>query len=183
MEVKYAVTISPPNRIGDVRKEIVDMEGRKVLRWLHNEDLLEFDNKRIKRALKHSCSDWEIYPEFSEAGRLHYHGIATVTRPDLLYAKTMPAISRTLTKQFVFKKVYNEDWTKYCVKEWEITQLALKISAPLNPNTKSIYGRARKLATFKDETNKNIDHMISIMHKWGDKHYTDDDEFSITLGE
>lgn len=107
-----ALTISPPLR-----------EGNQI--ELFKRDLKRFAKLKV----------WfSLYPEFSDTGRLHYHGFIAKTILDK-YLKDI----EYLQEKFGFicvKPVKNQKgWEAYCKKEWAVTKKYLGIKCSIDSFT------------------------------------------------
>lgn len=106
-----AITISPPLRKGNPRT-------------IYRSDIVE----HFKYLLY--VGDFEIYPEFDQNGRLHYHGVVYIKDNVKWLKQALPALH-----QFGFTKVVssvNEGWFTYMMKEFPITREVLDIMGPLD---------------------------------------------------
>lgn len=122
---KFALTISPRDRT-DVVSKFKDPN-----RLIYNMDA-DYIRKVFKIA---NLKDYIIYPEFAE-GRLHYHGILTLSYHDHVtwYRSTLKRLTRI---GFVDLKVLISmrdtiRWSLYMRKEWYITHniLCLPVGTP-----------------------------------------------------
>lgn len=90
--------------------------------------------------LKHHCSvylyslvnvgEFEIYPEFADNGRLHYHGIVHIKDPIKWYKHCLPTLNNL--GFVVVKNNINEGWEEYIKKNWAITQRVFELEGPIN---------------------------------------------------
>ena len=118
---KLAITISPPNRVQYSKDKNA------------NTNLFKSDEIFIDSIMKYiKCYNYIIYPEFSEKGRLHYHGVIDLDRNQYIrymkYAQhKLPKIGHVDIKPLE-TFIDNLKWTIYITKEWGMTREILDIS-------------------------------------------------------
>lgn len=117
-----AITISPPNRI----------------KWMkmrnHNRNLFDADSFIITSIMKYNrIKDYLIIPEFDVKGRLHYHGILTLTNAQRtrFYKHAQPKL--TSIGYVDVKHVDNKlKWLCYMKKQWAFTKEVLELDYPIS---------------------------------------------------
>lgn len=113
MNGKLALTLSPPLRKG-------------APTYLFRKDVLE-----TLSALLKCSSDFEIYPEFADNGRLHYHGVVLVNDYVKWYKSVLPRLNYS---GFVcIKTKINDGWDTYIKKNWGVTKDVLDLIDPVGP--------------------------------------------------
>lgn len=146
----YAITISPPQRIGQEYARVVN----KVYRYVQHKQIFHDDYRVIIGALRGSVNECKIYPEISDNGRLHYHGIVVVC--DYVKWKKR-GLTRLARLGFCkLKPQPNEKWLAYCKKEWEITKEVLEIEQPIHEGLlKKPLKPKNEILVQKNERNRN----------------------------
>lgn len=82
--------------------------------------------------LKPCTTEFILYPEIDETGRLHYHGILTVKDWAQLYRYAYPYIRKNIGFIDIRKSKPNRlGWLIYCMKNWAQTQELLDIKEPI----------------------------------------------------
>lgn len=83
----------------------------------------------ISKILGQSCVDFRIIPEFTVAGRIHYHGILKIRKFPKWIKDTLPSLRKLgFCKIENFKKPENmERWTTYMYKSLDDTKTILGI--------------------------------------------------------
>lgn len=125
LENAYAITISPPSRIGTEYLKI----GNKSYKYGGHQAIFHDDYRVIIRALKYSVDFVELYPELTTCGRLHYHGVIHIVDMIKWQKHGVKLLNRLgFLKICKFKTV---GWIKYFLKEWETTKKVLEIEIPI----------------------------------------------------
>lgn len=124
MSKKIALTITPPYRS-------INKLYRNPNRMLFDEDA-----DQIHCIMKYNkIKGYIIYPEFSEKGRLHYHGILTLNPTEYIRfhkhaihkLKLIGFVDITIIKEFI----NNLRYVVYMSKEWGVTREILEINQPI----------------------------------------------------
>lgn len=121
----YAITISPPSRIGTEYVKI----GNTSYKYGGHLPIFHDDYRVIIRALRHAVDFVELYPEISLDGRLHYHGVINIKDMIKWYKTSVKLLNRLgFIKLCKFK---SHGWIKYIRKDWEITKIVLELNYPI----------------------------------------------------
>lgn len=116
---------------------------------------------QIVRLLRASCELFEIYPEMTEEGNLHYHLICLIKDKIKWYKSVLPSFKRN---GFVkIKKIFNIDkWREYCNKERATMEELLGVKIPLTRETTK--GFVKKIRKTSDEEVKKLDNILRYYH-------------------
>lgn len=126
MNTSLAITISPPNRI--------KWSGFRNT----NRHLYDSDKFIIQAIMKYNrIKDYLFIPEFDIKGRLHYHGICTLTNTQKVrfykHARVkLTSIGYTDVKAIGTNIKDKLRWLCYAKKHWAFTQQVLEIDRPIS---------------------------------------------------
>ncbi len=111
----YGLTISP-----------------KYRRRINDINLLLSDYKKIDIIIRKFSKNYEIYPELSDTGRLHYHGYMTID--DIIKYKRIINSLRYIGFVKIETKLRNKmKWMDYCKKDIDSTSKIFEVGALLLP--------------------------------------------------
>lgn len=107
-----ALTISPPYRVGN------------------HIELFKRDLKRFSKLKVY----YKVYPEFTDNGRLHYHGY--IDKSNLsVYLKDIEYLQLKFGYVCMKPIKHKTGWDKYITKEWNITKKYLGLKCPIDSFT------------------------------------------------
>lgn len=119
MRITRGITISP--RPHDVNTTLLQ----------HFDDIQRW----IIRTLNRSCGYYILYPEITETGRLHFHGVITVTNEVKWKKETIQWLNKIgfIKLENFYKNGFTGKlrWMCYCRKEFHQTQQVLDIKQPI----------------------------------------------------
>lgn len=112
---KYSITISPPARLA---------MDPKVL-YLRYKEMIE-------SAFYNSCT-YQLYPEFDETHRLHFHGVYQI-KDVIKFSKTKHVLHKIGFTKIKELKTFQDNlrWIIYCQKEWGKSSQILRLCNPLS---------------------------------------------------
>jgi len=144
-----AITISPPNRI-TIHNH-----------WKDPNTSIYIDDKQyINQVFKYAkIKHYMIYPEFDDKGRLHYHGIVTLTNTE--YIRFRKYVQPKLTKigfvdtseLLTFK--HNLRYLYYCTKQFHEAKQILNINTGISGISLTQTNRT-KSAKSQQNSEKNL---------------------------
>lgn len=146
MNTSLAFTLSPPYRFTNGTKL------KNPNRHLYDEDRISI--KSILRYIR--CGTYIIYPEITNTGRLHYHGIINLDKnQNVRFHKY--AFYKLKLLGMVDIKVLNTfkdrlRWIIYMTKEWGYTQELLEISRPMMRNPELLNKNKSRLLSINEES-------------------------------
>lgn len=99
--------------------------------------------KQLKRVsgvfdLLHKAVNFELYPELTENGVIHLHGIIWY-RDYIKWSRSIQPRIRRAYGHILLKKNINDKWFEYCRKEWPTNMIIFGIDGPLtNKSTRDL---------------------------------------------
>lgn len=117
-----------------------------------------------------NIGEFMLYPEFTDNGRLHYHGMVWIKDQIKWYKKTLPTLNQL---GYVMVKNHIDDgWEDYILKNWQVSKQVLGLEESINNEyVKNIVSQFKKKQNIiKDYVAKldgkpNKESVVSLLNK------------------